>query len=87
MASTPSVATCKWMDWLVAERFLRQPDITGTVFDQENLHDIGFLFMRVHDDGLLLENNSSSACDVFEVTFDREKCLDMRISFWPAAAA
>ena len=47
----------------VAERFLRQPDIAGTVFDQENLHD-GFFFMRVHDDGLLLETTSSSGLDL-----------------------
>ena len=38
MASTPSVATCRWIGPVgVAEGFLRQPDVAGTVFDQENL--------------------------------------------------
>ena len=39
MASTPSEATCKRMIAIgVAEGFLRQPNIAGTVFDQENLY-------------------------------------------------
>ena len=38
MASTPSVSHVQMDGRIgVAERFLRQPDITGTVFDQENL--------------------------------------------------
>ena len=39
MASTPSEATCRSDGRVgVAEGFLRQPDIAGTVFDQENLN-------------------------------------------------
>ena len=38
MASTPSDATCRWMDAIgITEGFLRQPDVAGTVLDQENL--------------------------------------------------